>query len=197
MLAIRESKTIHFLRVFLKNPVGIGAIAPSSQELATAMIQGLQLNEGESLLELGPGTGSFTRQIRKIIPDSRAYLGIECEPAFVALLQKNFPDLQFVNGKAEQSEVLYENSGIFPARIIISGLPFALQVQEVRNDIIGNIDRLMTPGSVFRTFQYVHAYALPPAVRFRREMARLFGKHQRSKIILRNLPPAYVLTWRR
>ena len=67
----------------------------------------------------------------------------------------------------------------------------------VIDEIIGNLDRLLGPGSVFRMFQYVHAYYLPSAVRFRRHMTPLFSDYRCEALVVRNLPPALVLTWTR
>ncbi|MCB0258545.1 MAG: methyltransferase [Calditrichaeota bacterium] len=197
MLKIVQDNHLHFLKLFLKNPAEVGAIWPSSSELARAMIRDLALKPGEAVLELGPGTGAFTAHIRSILPDPRAYIGIECEPNFVRLLERNFPDLRFIVGRAENANELYEKAGIFPARAIISGIPFANHWGEIGNHIIDALEHLMTPGCIFRTFQYVHAYTLPPAFKFRQRMTRVFGPCQRSRIVFRNLPPAFVLTWTR
>ena len=84
-----------------------------------------------------------------------------------------------------------------PTRAIICGLPFASLPLATQDAIIDSLEDLVPPGGLFRTFQYVHAYFLPAAVRFRRRMNRTFGPHHRSPAVLANLPPAYVLTWSR
>lgn len=191
-------ENLHFFRRFLRNPLQVGAVAPSSQKLARAMIRDLSLNYGDTLLELGPGTGALTYQIRRILPDSTAYFGIECEPRFVKLLQQTFPKMHFVKGRAEQANELYRDYNLSPVKVIISGIPFANHWnEESRNHIIATLDELMSPGCVFRTFQYVHAYTLPPALRFRKEMSDHFGQFHRSRIVMQNLPPAFVLTWKK
>ncbi|MCK5943280.1 MAG: phospholipid methyltransferase, partial [Planctomycetes bacterium] len=48
----------------------------------------------------------------------------------------------------------------------------------------------------FRTFQYVHAYRMKAARRFRRRMEERFEQFERIGPILRNVPPAYVLRYR-
>lgn len=184
-----------FFRVMFRNPKGVSAIAPSSQKLARAMTCGLQLNPDEAILELGPGTGALTRQIRHIIPASNAYLGIELELRFVNLLQQRFPDLRFVQDTVANAEAVYARAGMVPVKAIISGLSVSTLPKEVQERLIENLDRLLKPGAVFRMFQYVHAYPLPSAVRFRRKMNTLFSEYQRSRVILKNLPPAFVLTW--
>ena len=192
-----ENSTFRFLGGLLRNPKHIGAIAPSSEKLAMAMVKDLKLHQGELLIELGPGTGAFTKQISKIIPEGASYLGIERDPKFVRLLQKKYPDLTFVNGNAENLYDLRNGFSSMKTRVIISGLPFSIQVGEVRDNIIDGIDKLMTDGSIFRTMQYLHAYPIPSAKKFRRKMDEIFGDFHRSKVIIPNLPPAFVLTWKR
>ena len=69
----------------------------------------------------------------------------------------------------------------------------------MQDGVIAALSEMLPAGSggQFRTFQYVHAYPLPTAVRFRRRMAAIFGPCQRSAVVVRNLPPAFVLSWSR
>ena len=74
------NENIQFLRAFLKNPGKVGAIAPSSPELAQTMVNGLEPNRDNIILELGVGTGAITKFIEPILPDSDSYLGLELDP---------------------------------------------------------------------------------------------------------------------
>ncbi len=190
-----NSDTMHFVKAFLRNPVSVGSIVPSAAELAEAMMDGMRLAAGDVVIELGPGTGAFTRCIHRMLPPGAHYLGIECEGRFVSLLRARFPDFAFVQGLAEDASRHVRDAGLGRVKLIISSLPFASLPSVVRTAIISGIDDMMTPGCVFRTFQYVHAYPLPTAVRFRRSMEERFGAYQRSPAVLPNVPPAFVLTW--
>ena len=161
------------------------------------MCIGLEVGADELVLEFGPGTGPFTDQIRREIPDPACYLGIERDAAFVGLLQERYPDMSFVAGSAEHAAEFSRQTSGKAVGSIISGLPFALLPPTAQDGIIDSIVRLLPVGGTFRTFQYVHAYALPSAVRFRRRMAAILGPCQRSRPVLRNMPPAFVLSWQR
>ena len=189
--------TLVFLTAFLRHPAQVGAIAPSSRTLARAIVKGVVCDAGESVLEFGPGTAAFTEHIRRILPGPGAYLGIEREPRFVSLLRERYPELRFVTGSAENAGALHAQAGLGPVRAIISGLPFASLSGDVQDRIVHSARDLLGEGGLFRTFQYVHAYALPPAIRFRRKMRKTFGACLRSAVVFRNLPPAFVLTWTR
>src|SRR5260370_7896829 len=52
-----------FLQEWLNCPRQIGAIAPSSRNLATAMARWLPLDSDAHILELGPATGSVTEAL--------------------------------------------------------------------------------------------------------------------------------------
>jgi phosphatidylethanolamine/phosphatidyl-N-methylethanolamine N-methyltransferase len=190
-----NSDTMHFVKAFLRNPVSVGSIVPSAAELAEAMMDGVRLSAGDVVIELGPGTGAFTRYIHRMLPAGAHYLGIERESRFVSLLRTRFPEFVFIQGLAEDAPRYVCEAGLGPVKLIISSLPFASLASAIRGAIITGIDDMMTPGCVFRTFQYVHAYPLPTAVRFRRSMEERFGAHLRSPAVLPNVPPAFVLTW--
>jgi len=194
-MAPRE--TIAFLRAFLKNPGRTGAIAPSSDALARAMVRGLHLAPGETVVEFGPGTGAFTAAIRAALAAPDDYVGFEINAEFVRLLGGRFPRLRVIHDSAAQAPAHLAAMGRDSVRAVICGLPFASLPPGVQDDVIDALDRLMRPGSEFRTFQYVHAYGLPPAVRFRRRMRRRFGPCARLATVWPNLPPAFVLRWTR
>lgn len=184
-----------FLSQFLRNPASVGAIAPSSAYLARAMVRGLSDCADGAVLEFGPGTGAFTAAIRDSLPQHCRYLGIEVEERFVDVLRTRFPDLDFAHASAADVRALCDERELGPVRAVISGLPFASLPVPVQDGIVSGLLEVLTPGASFRTFQYVHAYRLPKAQRFRKQMTKLFGPVVRSRPVLRNLPPAYSLTW--
>ena len=60
-----EMQFITFLSEFIKHPKNTGAIAPSSNILAKAMVDAIDFDVAKCIVELGPGTGSFTKEIMK------------------------------------------------------------------------------------------------------------------------------------
>lgn len=181
----------------LKNPKSVCALTPSSRMLARAMARGLEIESDESVMELGPGTGALTDQVRHIIRDGGEYLGIELEHRFVHLLRERFPNLRFEQSNVTRAFQVHRDAGTPPVKAVISGLSISTMPGPVIDEVIVNLDRLMRPGSVFRMFQYVHAYYLPSAIRFRRRMSPLFSDYRCDALVMRNLPPALVLTWTR
>ncbi|WP_432797489.1 class I SAM-dependent methyltransferase [Poriferisphaera sp. WC338] len=194
------SDHIKFFGAFVKNPKQVGAIAPSSDALAKAMVADIQLDKPQTVVEFGPGTGSFTKAIQRRLrtEDSEArYLGIERDEGFVEILRKRFPDMDFVHGSAEHMPVYHKQVELPPVGTVVSGLPFASLPLTVQDSITTMLSDTLKGGTMFRTFQYVHAYGLPTAVRFRKRMKSLGLKMESRRVIFYNLPPAFVLSWTR
>ncbi len=191
-----ENGSGKFFQAFLRNPGQVGAIAPSSRFLAEAMLDGLRLPDSdETLVEFGPGTGAITAAIARFLPDPSRYLGIERDATLVTHLKKRFPQLRFINESAEHTSRILESEGHAKVHSVISGLPFASLPDEVCAQIIEDLHHLLHKNGTFRTFQYVHAYLLPKAKRFRHDMAAYFGRPEKMGPIYRNFPPAWILSW--
>lgn len=188
---------LHFLGRFLTNPRTIGAIAPSSRVLARQMVGGLDLSGPVTVVELGPGTGSFTSAIVERLGPAGRVLAIELEPAFAAQIRQRWPQVDCVSASAVTLAAIAADRGLTSIDHVISGLPFASLPIPVTRAILDGISRLLRPGGTFTAFQYVYAYALPPAVVFRRETDVRLGGHMTVHLVLRNLPPAFVLRWKK
>ncbi|MGH9361397.1 MAG: class I SAM-dependent methyltransferase [Thermoanaerobaculia bacterium] len=185
-----------FLGRFLLHPRTVGAIAPSSRYLARRMVAGIERSEELKVVELGPGTGALTGAIAGILPPGGRYLGIERDPVFVRILAQRWPQLECVCDSVESLVSILDERGLLPVDHIVSGLPFASLPSAVTPPILDAIRNCLRPGGTFTTFQYLHAYPLPAARAFRAEMRERFGPPRERGIVVRNLPPCFVLTWR-
>lgn len=186
---------LQFLKGFIKKPATVGAIAPSSPELALKMIEDVQADENNVVLEIGCGTGAITKFLQDLIPNKKSYIGIEIEQNFVERLEQDYPNLNIVCGDACHATNIIAEHGLGKVSYIISGLPFVVLPKEVSDGILLEVDKLMEKGCLFRTFQYAHGYNLPPAKKFRKKLNEKYGEVQRSSLVMKNLPPAYTLTW--
>lgn len=189
------NESIEFFQAFLKNPAKVGAIAPSSPELARKMLEGIEPSPDNIVLELGVGTGAITRFIQEKVPDERSYLGIELDRSLVRNLRKTFTGLSIVQGNAQEAVDIHRRSGFGKVGAIVCCLPFVSLPKDVGQNILHQVDELMQQGCTFRTFQYAHGYYFPSAIRLREFMRNRYGRSKRSPLIVRNVPPAYTLTW--
>lgn len=191
-----ESKPVEFLKGTLRNPAAVGSIIPSSQYLAREYTRGIDIEEDKVVLEWGPGTGPVTKHFHEEMEDPSLYLGIEQDQEYVDVLRERFPRMNFVCGSAEDSIAHLEDLGLEEVDLIASELPFTTLPQAVQARIYEQLDELMTPGTEFRAVILAPAYPTQNSRRFRRRMTRKFGQFERSPIVWRNIPPAFVLTWR-
>jgi phospholipid N-methyltransferase len=190
------NENIEFLQAFLKNPFKVGAITPSSPELAQKMVEEITPNKKNIVLELGVGTGAITKFLQEVVPDKESYLGIEIDKTLVRSLKKNYSNLRFVCGNACDVFALHQKSKLGNVGYIICCLPFVSLPNEIGEEIFAEIDKFMRTGCVFRTFQYAHGFFFPSAIKLREYMETRYGKAEKSPMIMKNVPPAYTLTWK-
>lgn len=186
-----------FLTHFRKSPRTVGAIAPSSQQLARRMLDGLELTAGTRLVELGPGTGAITGEIDRRLPESASCLAIDIDPVFSARVGVRWPRIVSVCDRAERLAEIAGSRDLLPVDHIVSGLPFASLPAASASAIVSAIVASLRAGGTFTTFQYVHAYGFPSASAVRQTLTREMGSMPTTSVVLGNLPPALVLRWRK
>ena len=103
--------------------------------------------------------------------------------------------MKIIRGNACELERLHKRSGLGKVSYIISCLPFVSIPNDDGEKILSEIEKFMERGCVFRTFQYAHGYYMPSAIKLREFMRKRYGKTLKSPLIVKNVPPAYVLTW--
>jgi phosphatidylethanolamine/phosphatidyl-N-methylethanolamine N-methyltransferase len=184
-----------FLSHFRKSPRTVGAIAPSSRRLARAMLDGLPLEPGMRIVELGPGTGAITGEIARRLPAGTSCLAIDIDPVFTARVAARWPQIDAVCDRAERLVEILRGRGLLPVDHIVSGLPFASLPGGATRGIVEAIAATLRPGGTFTTFQYIHAYGLPPAIAVRRTLGGLMGTRPTFAVVVANLPPAFVIRW--
>ena len=189
------NENVQFLQAFLKNPLKVGAVAPSSPDLAWQMLEGITPDKDNIIIELGVGTGAITKFVREILPDSGSYLGIELDGRLVSSIHTRYPELNVIKGNACDLSAIHEASGLGKASYILCCLPFVTLPEEVAAKVLAEIENYMEQGCLFRAFQYAHGYYTPAAIRLRKFMRDRYGFSKRSKLVAKNVPPAYTLTW--
>lgn len=187
-----------FLREFVKSPLRTASIVPSSRYLAEHMIRPLHARDWSKrppiVLELGPGTGAFTRVIRDNAPDGTRQLGIELNPAMAEHLSETFPGVEVIVGAAGDLPSILGDRGIDGVDLIISGLPWQSFAGPTGLRLIDTIADCLAPGGNYTQFTYSWTRWAPPAKRQHRALNTSFDEVQVSRTIWRNFPPAFVYT---
>ena len=139
-----------FLRQFVQSPRTVGAVLPSSPALARAMLAPIDFASARTIVEFGPGTGAFTREIaRRLVPGCR-YLGIELNPTFVRRLADEFPRLAFVHGSVADLDQILATERIGAIDAIVCGLPWATLPISLQESVFAAMDRALSPRRVVR-----------------------------------------------
>jgi len=186
-----------FFRAFLKKPSEVGAIAPSSRSLARRMVAGMALDRARCVVEYGPGTGAFTREILARIGPQTTFFAIETNPDFVAILRKNFPGLDVVQASAEALPELAAARGLDRVDYIVSGLPWTVLPWDLVQRIIAVTHDTLRPGGLFNTVQYYTSYLLMPRARKVQRLLRATFAQITHHRTMWNLPPAFVYSCRK
>jgi phospholipid N-methyltransferase len=182
---------MRFLRSFLANPVRMGAAFPSSRVLAGEMTDPVDFDSARVIVELGPGTGAFTRQLAQRAHPECRLLAFELDPQLAAYVAREFPRVEVINATAEQLAQALATRGVGAVDAVVSGLPFANFNAIQQAAIVNAVRAVLRPGGAFISYSYVHAQVLPTSRRFRRSLRERFGRFDIRPVLL-NAPPALV-----
>ena len=182
---------ICFLKEYITSPKHVGALSPSSHDLAELMTEAAGVRQANSVVEFGPGTGVFTEVIvRKLRRDAK-FFAIEISEEFVKLVRKKCPGVNVIHDSATQVRRHLEAAGLDHCDCIISGIPFALFEDSLQNQILDAAHDALKPGGVFVTFTYFYSPWLPQGRKFHRKLRARFDRIQRTSIVWRNMFPAF------
>lgn len=184
--ASRRSK-LFFLKQYLRNPFSTGGVAPSGRQLAKLMVSKLAPQVSEIVLELGPGTGAFTRELLAQGVEPANLILVEFNKEFVKFLKREFPNLRVVEGPAQDLPQLLKTLGQGSVKKIISGIPLRSMKPKECRQIAMAVAAVLEPGGTFVQFSYFKASPVPKAVA---EEAGLAGQCVGN--VLNNVPPAFV-----
>ena len=188
---------LEFLGAFLREPVTVGSVLPSSPDLAEAMIEGCDFDRPATIVELGPGTGAFTGKILDRVHPGSTFFALELNERHVAGLRRRFSSLEVHLDSAERIRQYLKLHGKESADYVLSGLPWGNFAAPLQDRIMREVVAAIRPGGLFCTFSYIQALALPRGRRFRRTLHGRFSSVEQSPVVWKNLPPAMVYRCRR
>lgn len=145
-----------FLSGFLKHPVMVGSIIPSSDLLIRKMLAPVNWAEVKLFVEYGPGVGTFCKPILERMTADATLLAIDTNPDFIDYLGETITDSRFraVNGSAADVEQIVREAGFDHADFVLSGLPFSTLPPGVGASIAAATERVLRPGGAFLVYQF-------------------------------------------
>ncbi|KVH32586.1 phospholipid methyltransferase [Burkholderia cepacia] len=181
-----------FLRTWLRHPRRVGALAPSGPALA-ALITADIPRDGAAVIELGAGTGAFTRALLARGVASDRLVLVEADPAFADALRQQFPALRIMQMDAAQLGMTGDFFGGTRADAVVSGLPLvAMPVERAVAIVHCAFARHLAAEGVFYQFTYVPRCPIPA-----RYLEAMRIRAVRIGIAWMNFPPAIVYRFER
>ena len=181
-----------FFRQWLRNPLSVAALAPSGRQLTRRMMAELP-RDATRVVELGAGTGVFTRALiqRGIAPAN--LLALEINEPFHRHLAEEFPDARVFCGDARRVKLIASACGFLDcgkADAVISGLGLLSMSRQLQLEILGAAVSVLKPGGCFIQFTYGPKSPVPRAM-----LKELRLSVRRGGFALWNLTPASVYVY--
>ncbi|TPK65238.1 methyltransferase domain-containing protein [Mesorhizobium sp. B2-4-15] len=179
------SDALSFLLAWVAAPLRVASVTPSSASLAALMTRDIGPDTGP-VLELGPGTGPFTRALLARGVKEEDLTLIESGVDFAALLKQRFPKARTfeMDATALRHLRLFEGPVVGAA---VSGLPFLSIPTRKTQAILEGVFANLRPGGALYQFTYGRRCPINQSL-----LDRLDLKATRIGLTLRNLPPATV-----
>lgn len=178
-----------WIKNYINHPLQLGAVLPSSAALASLMTKHLSNSIDGYVLELGPGTGSFTRAIlRRGIPERNLVL-VEQSPDFTKLLRQSFPAAKVFCGDAQNVTDILNSAGIQQVDEIVSGIPLNAMTPIMRRTICDAAMAMLKHKGSFVQVSYLPRCSIP-----KDSISLLSAQKLFCGMTVRNIPPAFV--WR-
>lgn len=174
-----------FVKQFLKDRKMIGAMRPSSRFLMRKMIGEIDFDKAQVLVEFGPGTGVFTKEVIARMKTDAHFFIFELNENFYEKLKENISDprCHIINDSAEKVAEYLQKHGFEKADVILSSLPLANFDNELRENILHAASDALHQKGKFLQFQY--------STQSKNILKKIFPNVEVG-FTLWNLPPAFV-----
>lgn len=176
-----------FLKHFWKDKKMVGAMSPSSKYLTAKMLKNVDFKKTKLIVELGPGTGVFTKEILKQMPSDAKLLVFELNDNFFNLLQREIQDARMIliHDSAEKIHEYIQKEGFLFADYVISSLPLANFPKKLTETILKESYQTLKNQGKYIQFQY--------SLLSKKNLEAQFQTVQISFTPI-NFPPAFVYT---
>jgi phosphatidylethanolamine/phosphatidyl-N-methylethanolamine N-methyltransferase len=145
-----------FFKGFVKHPVMVGSIIPSSSRTIKKMLEPVDWKNTKLFVEYGPGVGTFCQPVLDRLPADAKLIVIDLNPDFIDYLTKTIIDSRFVavHGSAADVNQIIRDFGYSHADYVLSGLPFSTLPDNLGPKIAEETARVIRPGGAFLVYQF-------------------------------------------
>src|SRR5436190_20284006 len=174
-----------FFKRFLRRPLQIASITPSSKALVNRVAGKIDFCAPRVIAEYGPGEGVHSREIaRRLLPGSQLLL-FELDSAFSRDLGRQFagdPRVHVINADAASLPEELKRRGISHCDYILSGIPFSILEIRKKRALLAKTYEALSDGGSFIIYQVTNEL---------RQHATLFDRAE-SEYLLQNIPPMLI-----
>jgi phospholipid N-methyltransferase len=176
-----------FFQEFLKHPLQVGSIIPSSRFLERRIVESAGITSANIVVELGPGTGGVTRAILEAMPKEARLLSIEINPQFYGWLSQIKDERFLIHlGSAMDLKEILAQYNLDAPDAVVSGIPFSAMSKSVGKNILESVSSVLAPGGCFVAYQLRDTVAT---------LCRPIMGVEQSRTELLNIPPMRVYQW--
>jgi phosphatidylethanolamine/phosphatidyl-N-methylethanolamine N-methyltransferase len=176
-----------FFRQWLRSPKSMGSVVPSSSFLARGVAECVEWRPGQTVVELGGGTGAVTDGLINSGIPREALVVIELDKSLARYLRDRLPGVNVVQGNATRLAEVLEPLDVGEISTVISGLPMLTMPIDFQRAILESSFSAM--GSHGFVVQYTYSPIAPIPARKLGVSAKL------KRVIVRNVPPATIWTF--
>jgi len=176
-----------FIQEFLKHPLQIGSIIPSSRFLERRIVEAAGAASANVIVELGPGIGGVTRAILRAMPQHAKLLSIEINSHFHTLVRRIEDDRLIAHlGSASELKEIISIYNLDAPNAIVSGIPFSTMSRSAGSLILEAVSSLLPPNGRFVAYQVNNRVA---------KLSQPFLGSGKTATELLNIPPMRIFQW--
>jgi phospholipid N-methyltransferase len=145
-----------FFKGFLRHPVMVGSIIPSSKKLIRHMLSRSDWANTRLFVEYGPGVGTFCQEVLDRMGPDATYIAIDTNPDFIDYLARAIVDPRFIPvlGSAADVRRIIQDHGHSQADYVLSGLPFSTLPPGIGPKIAEETQAVLREGGAFLVYQF-------------------------------------------
>lgn len=176
-----------FIRQSVANFRNVGAVAGSSRFLVERMLRPVDFSGPLNVVELGPGSGNFTRSILKKMNKNSSLTAYEINDAFFQHLEHQIHDERLALKHDSAAAILHD----FPpgsVDVVVSSIPLAMMNAAMKKEILDACVRALKPNGLYLQYQYSKSDL---------KLIRSYFPNLKTTFALLNLPPAIIYAGRK
>jgi phospholipid N-methyltransferase len=177
---------------YLKNLArdkNIASVTPTSAFGVKRICRAIDFQRAKVIVEYGPGGGVITKRLLKQMRSDAVLIAVETNKNFCRLLASRIKDprLHIVNRSAEDVLEILAEQGFEQADYIISGIPFSLFPNSLKDRILRNTGKALGQDGRFFVYQFLVSLSKPET-----DIKRKLKEHmriERKDVEMLNVPP--------